>query len=273
MTTEQRKPHLSATQIGMYCRCPEQYRRRYIEGEILPPGIALLKGSGFHRGAEHNFRQKVESHQDLPSADIVDAAVAAFESALGGAYALTDDEQSRGAKVVLSEAKDDLAEMATVHAEEQAPDYQPVMVEEVIRIPLPGERDMLGVIDLADDKNRVIDLKTAARKKTEKEADESVQLTIYAAAYRQLTGRRPSEVRLDTVIRTKTGKMSRQVLSSSRRDADFSALAHRITAVSAAVTAGIFTPAEPGHWMCAPRWCGFYSTCKFVNSETRAMEV
>ena len=42
------KPYLSPSQMGMYCRCGEQYRRRYIEKEIIPPGFALIKGGSVH---------------------------------------------------------------------------------------------------------------------------------------------------------------------------------------------------------------------------------
>ncbi len=116
------KPHLSATQLEMYWRCPEQYRRRYIEHEVVPPGISALTGRAIHRGAETNFRQKIESHADLPAKDIVEAAVAGFDVDVLGGYMLSADEASRGVAIVLGEAKDQTAQLADVHAREQAPD-------------------------------------------------------------------------------------------------------------------------------------------------------
>jgi hypothetical protein len=50
----ERIEHLSASSIGMFRRCPEQFRHRYILGEKERPGEALLIGSAFHTGLEFN---------------------------------------------------------------------------------------------------------------------------------------------------------------------------------------------------------------------------
>jgi len=261
------KPHTSSSQIGMYSRCGEQYRRCYIEGERIPPGISLLVGSGVHTGAETNFTQKIESHEDLPGDDIVDAAVAGFKARVAGdGYQLSDDEAGQGAKKVLGAAVDQTAALAACHAEEQAPDYQPVAVEHKALIVLPkASRDILGYMDLVDDKKRVIDLKTAAKKLPKGDADKSFQLTVYAAAYHVEHGEPPAEVRLDVVTKTKTP--ARQVLSSTRDRKDYETLIKRVNATIHAIDAGVFVPASPGDWCCSPRWCGYWATCPYVNSE------
>jgi len=268
------KPHISATQHTMAARCMEQYRRRYICGERIPPGIALLQGSAFHTGAEHNMRQKIESHEDLPAPEIVEAAAAGFEERVAGGYILSEDEAARGAKLVLGEAKDQLVGLVWCHAAEQAPDYQPVAVEHTTRILFPhATHDMLAVTDLRDDKGRVVDFKTAARKPPQADADTSVQLTIYAAAYQIETGESPSEVRLDVVTKTKVPK--RHVLPSHRDRHDFRALLSRLNAMLA--TIAVFSekgvepwPAAPvGAWWCCDKFCGYWRTCPHVNSERR----
>lgn len=265
------KPYLSPTQLDMFTRCGEAYRRRYREGEVIPPGVALLKGSGFHDGAATNMRQKIESGVDLPAGDIVDAAVAAFEAGVHGGYVLDDAEAGRGAKVVLAEAKDSLVALAELHAAAQAPDYQPRLVEHKVRIVLPdAPRDLLGIIDLADDRGRVTDFKTTSRRKSQAEADASVQLTTYAAAYAVATGAAPSEVRLDVLAQGKK-ETARQVLVSQRTEADYAALANRLNVVNRALDADVFVPAAPGAWNCSPRWCGYWATCALVNSERRAL--
>lgn len=262
------KPHISATQLEMLWRCPEQYRRRYVEREIIPPGISLLQGKGFHRGAETNFRQKIESHADLPAAQIVEAAVAGFEAEQAAGYQLSEDEAARGERIVLGEAKDQLAGLARCHASEQAPEYQPVAVEHVTRIVFPeASHDLVAISDLRDDACRVTDFKTAARKMPQNAVDTSTQLTIYAAAYQIDTGTPPREVRLDVV--TKTKKPARQLLKAVRTRADYQALITRINASLAVINAGLFAPCPPGSWQCSPKWCGYWNTCRFVNSERR----
>jgi hypothetical protein len=259
----------------MIARCPEQYRRRYVCGETIPPGIALLQGSAFHVGAETNMRQKIESHEDLPAPEIVEAAAAGFEERLAGGYILSDEEAARGTKLVLGEAKDQLVGLMWCHAAEQAPDYQPVAVERTTRILFPhATHDMLVITDLRDDQDRVIDFKTAGRKPPQSDADTSVQLTIEAAAFQIECGKSPSEVRLDAVTKTKVPR--RHVLPSHRDRADYAALLSRINAMLATIAA--FTekgvepwPAAPvGAWWCCDKFCGYWRTCPHVNSERRA---
>ncbi len=263
------KPHVSNTQLGMYCRCAAQYEFRYIKGEVVPPGIALLQGTGYHRGAEHNFSQKIESHKDLPASDIVDASVAAFDAEQSSGYVLTDAEASIGAATVLGEARDKLVQIAEVHAAEQAPDYQPLAVEHWQRIVFPNAtHDLVTVTDLCDDRGRVVDFKTAARKKPTDSIRSDLQLTIYAAAYKIDTGEMPTEVRQDIITKTKEPK--RQVLAAGRTVADFQALLHRVNMILGAIQTGLFSPCAPDAWVCSPKWCGYFRQCPYVNSERLA---
>jgi hypothetical protein len=253
----------------MYARCPEQYQRRYIQREIIPPGIAMIQGTAVHVGAKINFTQKIESHADLHVVDIIDASAAAFDAEISGGYVLADDEVLRGASTVLGEAKDQTVKMARVHAEQQAPDYQPVAVEHATRILLPAaSHDLLAITDLRDDQDRVTDFKTAGKRKPQSEADTSLQLTVYAAAFEHDCGRSARELRLDTVVKTKTP--TRQVLTTSRTPRDIQCLANRINAVLAAIQAGSFPPCPPDSWMCCPKFCGYHRDCAYVSQERRS---
>ncbi len=265
MTEE--KPHISPSQLNMFWRCPEQWRRRYCEKEIIPPGIALLVGSGYHVGAETNASQKIESHEDLPEADIVDASVAGFENrSAGDGYLLSEEERSIGSKKVLGSAKDTTARLAAAHAKLQAPDYQPVAVEHSSRIVFPNAtHDLLAITDMRDDKDRVVDWKTAAKKPSKDAADKSIQLTVYAAAFQLETGRPPAELRLDTVTKTKT--IGRHVHATHRTAEDFKVLIARVNATLAAMASGAFPPASPDNWFCSSKFCGFHSSCKFAMPE------
>lgn len=269
---EPKKPYFSPTQLEMYAKCGEQYRRRYIENEIIPPGIAAVAGRGVHGGIATNFRQKIETRVDLPVVDVVDAAVEQFKAELQGAYELTPEEQAQGRDNVIGAATDTVASLAELHAREVAPEYQPVFVEQPVRLELPGPRDLYGIIDLADERKLVVDHKTAAKSKSQADVDNSVQLTVYAAFHKALTGELPAAVRLETLVKSKK-QPKRQVLESTRNSADFTALANRINAVSAGVAAGVFQPAPTGAWWCGARWCGYWDTCKFVNTERTLVEL
>lgn len=261
------KPHLSNTSMGMLWRCGEAYRRRYVEKEIIPPGIAILTGKGFHKGAETNFRQKIQSHSDLPADEIVDAAVAAFEKEVSNApYQLTEEEASIGKDKVLGEAKDKLAMLAEFHAKKQAFYYQPISVEHETRIVFPdATHDLVAITDLRDDHDTVVDLKTSSRKIPVASVHSNIQLTIYAAAFRIDTGRMPRNVTLEVAVKGKD--LARQRLDSTRGVKDFQGLIKRINASINIINSGVFVPCPPDSWWCSPKWCGYFRTCPYVNSE------
>lgn len=261
-----KKPHLSSTQLDLYCKCGEAYRRRYVELDKRPPVMAMLKGTGFHLSAKANFSQKITSEKDLPMSEMVEIGVENFKLELEKGVELQSDESKRGLEIVKGEVIDSLAKIIEVHHETQAPVYQPEFVEQDFRIELPGARDLVGIIDLADTSNRVVDLKTAGKKKPQSEVDNSVQLTVYAAGYMSLKGILPSEVRLETIVSTKR-TVKRDLTTSTRTIPDLAALSERIATVSHGIDAGIFAPATPGAWWCSSKWCGYFNTCKYVNSE------
>jgi len=258
------KPHLSATQLNLASMCGEAYRRRYIEGDKLPPGVAMIRGKSVHHAAAENFTQKIESHEDLPRADIVDQAVSKFDLECKGGYELTGDEKGRKPADVLDDARDDVREFADLHARDQAPDYQPAYVEEQFRIELPGSHDFVGIIDLATEDKTVADLKTTKKSQNQSAADQSVQLTGYAAGYKAITGDPPNLIQLDVAVVLKT-KTKRDVFKTHRTPADFAELAARTNALIGAIQAGVFIPIEPNHWKCSEKWCGFHATCPYTQ--------
>lgn len=260
--TEEKRRHMSASQLEMFARCPESWRRRYLEKDIIPPKLAMLKGSAVHAGAEHNMRQKIESHQDLPTTEIIDAAVSCYEEKVKhDGYQLGKDETAND----VAKQKDGVALMAATHAAEQAPDYQPVAVEQRFRIDLPDiSHDLVGVIDLVTDKGEVIDFKTSKKFYSENDVEVSPQLSLYAAAQNQ----EEVTVKLDILVEpTVKNPVRRQVVEAKRDKTDLPIIARRVTVVSKTIDAGLFPPAAVGSWWCSESWCGYWSTCPYVNSE------
>lgn len=262
------KPYISQSQLTTYEKCGEIFRRRYIEKEKIPPGIAMLRGTGVHHGAKYNFQQKIESRKDLPVKDIVDVAVASLEFEMGkSGVILTTDEEGRGKSIVVAETKDSVAALAAVYSVEMAPEYQPVIVEERQRIILPtSTHDLLAIMDLADDKDRVVDIKCTSKKKTLNDAHTDEQLTFYALAFYAKTGKLPSEVRFENFVdRTlKSGrKTERNLLISTRTADDCQSIISRINAMIIGLRKGVFIPAHSGSWWCSERFCGYARTCPY----------
>lgn len=273
------KPYRSPSQIASYFSCGEAYRRRYIEKERYPYGVSALIGSGMHKGAEVNFKQKLDSHEDLPTPQIVEAAVAGFNERLEkDDVSLDKDELAIGREVVLGKARDTVAHYAAAFATMQAPDYQPIAVEQKFRIPVPrGTHDILGVIDLVakvrnEPGHRLRDFKTGKRRKSAIDEADSLQLTCYDAGHRTLyDGMAPADVGLDVLVfsdtKTKGQTVSRQELVGTRDAADFQVLANVLNVVDHGIKAGTFLPNGRGTWKCSAKFCEFYTRgCPYVNA-------
>lgn len=256
---ETNRDHWSASQIQMGIRCMEQYRRVYIEGERRAPGMAAFVGSGVHVGVAENYSQKIESHVDLPPSQTADAAVAGFDQRL-----LDDDIRTDTAEAC--DGRDQTAQLAMFAGSQVMPQHQPAMVEKRFELSVPGlKKKILGFIDMADVQGIVHDTKTAARKKTQREADHSIQLSIYHVAHRALTGEYPEKMVLDVIL--KKSPPEHQQVTTTRTPADLSALAHRIDTMAKTIDAGIFQGADPvNDWHCSQKFCGFWNDCPFVAS-------
>lgn len=268
MSTSRQKPYISQSQLTMYERCGEQYRRRYIENERIPPGIAMAKGIGVHNGAKVNFHQKIESHEDLPHDEIIEAAVAEYETVVNKGILLTPEEETVGVSRVIAQAKDSVVVLSDLFANQVAPEYQPTIVEEEIRIVMPNAPiDFVTRMDLIDDRDIVTDIKTSGKKKPQSEVDMSEQLTFYALAYLHRTGRLPAAVRLENLV--DKANPERQMLESIRTDRDLECILARINAMLDGIRKGVFIPALATSWQCDPRYCGYALTCPYHMSSTR----
>lgn len=264
------KPHVSPSQLDMFFRCGEQYRRRYVLGEKIPPGVSLIKGRAVHKAAQVNYEQKMETGHDLPLSILTEAAAADIELTVAeDGLALTEDEEKIGAKKVLGETKDASVRLAGLFLRDVAPRVQPILVEEFVRIELPNHsHDLLGRLDVADQQDVIRDLKTGARKKTQADADGSDQLTFYSIAFRQRTGRQAKGVALDVLVDTKTPNA--QFLTSERTAKDEGVYLAKLNSFLVSLKSGVFLPAAPGAWNCSAKWCGYWSTCPYVNSDRKA---
>lgn len=266
-TIEQIKVHQS--QINLFENCGEAYRRRYIEGEIIPPGVAMLRGSGVHGGAEVNHRQKMKSGRDLPKKDIVDAAVSILEERKArDGFRLTREEMAVGVKPTIARTIETVQTLTGLYVDAVAPGLQPAMVEEKIVAEVSPEVALAGTIDVATVDGRVKDFKTTGKTKPQSEADTSLQFSQYGLLYRAKTGAFPSGFDMEQLVDLKTPKHVR--LSTTRTQADYQVLVNRINTMLRAQKAGIFAPAAVGSWICSERWCGFWRTCPYVNSERAA---
>ena len=188
--------HLSATSIGMFRRCPRQFQQRYIHGRKERPGEGLVIGSAFHGGVEYNYAQKITSHTDRPTAEVVeylqDQAIPTVLDEQGGAEEIAWDSGDAVKGVDL--LRRDSERILIRYHEDVVPRIQPVSLEEQLfihdpRLPVP----IIGYIDVRSGyaleldtqtqwiADRVIDTKTGKQANTKLKPSWMLQATIYGA--------------------------------------------------------------------------------------------
>lgn len=258
------KPQLHYSGLDTLSRCGEQFRRRYIEKEIIPPGVASVVGSATHRTVKSNLSRKIETGLLLPVEEIADMArdglVREWDEK---GVELQPEEKLEGEKVVKAQATDKAVRLSVLHARDKAPVIQATHLERPWVVELVGyPLDLAGQIDIQGP-GIVRDTKTAGKTPSATIADDSDQLTAYALAAKVIDGEAPAVVALDYLIDNKTPVA--KTFTSTRDDSDFRALLNRVEVAIMALEKGIFVPARQTDWWCSNRWCGYFRSCRFVK--------
>jgi hypothetical protein len=276
---EQKKPHVSPTQIDMLARCGEQWYRRYVKGEKIAPGIALVIGGATHASTEKQLRRKFDTQGDLPTVEEARAwAADSFEqkyAAEGVQYSA--DEIEEGVAAVKGRAKDTTISLAAGYLTTFAREITPARIEWPFRIETPWTHDVLGYVDVVDQRPNgalaIRDTKTKVGKKpSSSEADDSFQLSVYALAHQVYGGDVPVPVTLDFVVAKPkpTGTLVEPVrLVSVRTEHDMEVTVERINRAIEVIDRGVFMPARPNEWWCSRKFCGYYDSCKFAGGRTQ----
>ena len=266
---EIQKPHLSVSAMGMLARCGEQYRRRYIEGDKLPPGIAALVGRGVDQTVTANLQAVIDGLQLLPVEQLADLARDAVNNEFSAGEVALTEEEAANPKAAKGSAVDKAIRLSWLHGESVAPKLKPVSVQRKWRLGIENfPFDLLGFIDV-EEEVRLRDTKTTGRTPPWDAAHTSDQLTMYAFAKRQIDGAAPRSVHLDYLVDSKRGGPKSVTLDSKREDADFSVLLRRVEASANMIEKQIFLPAPQDSWVCHPRWCGYWSSCPFARRSAR----
>ena len=169
--------HLSASQLAMFQRCPEQWRRRYLLGQKERPGAAMVWGIADHYAHEQNFRQKITSGVDIPKADVEIAFAEGFDQAVergGGASEIQWDDKP-------GDVKDQGVVLVGAYHDRVSPHVQPVTVEEKFSVDIPGVPvPVIGYVDLTT-ASEGIERKTAKRREPKPKPDWVIQGRLYQA--------------------------------------------------------------------------------------------
>lgn len=256
------KPQLHATSLNM--KCMEAFRRRYVEGEIIPPGVAMVVGTGVDKAVTKNLDHKIKSRGSLLTLEEVsDIARDGLNEAWDREGVRLDPEEvDLGIKTVKGNAVDKAVRLSVLHAQAKAPEIDPTAVQRKWSLDIPGfDVDLVGTMDIQE-AACIRDTKTAAKTPAEDIAAKSIQLSAYALAMRSIDGIEPEKVKLDYLIDTNTP--AAKTFEATRGEADYQALLARVEVFSLALEKGVFVPVEPEHWACSAKFCGYFHTCRFA---------
>ncbi len=241
--------HLSVTQMRMFLRCPLQFKFRYVDGLKIPPASAITLGKSIHGALESNYRQKVQTKEDLPLEHVTDLFSNWWEKELS--ETVFEEGEKPG------QVKDEGIKLVRVYHKQVAPKVQPISVEKPFTVPFRNvDYTLKGYIDLIDERGTIIDHKTTKRVMSAEAIAQDLQLTAYALAYRTLEGKLESGLRFDVMIRNKEPKI--QQLTTTRNQGDIRRFLKLLGYVTKAINTGIFYP-NP-NFLCPA--CGYRDLCK-----------
>jgi hypothetical protein len=248
--------------LNMALRCGEQFRRRYIEGEIIPSSIAASRGTALHKANEVNLKQKIATRVDLPVSDMLDAARDAYVANLRAGVFLAKEDVPRKNELLNEGLKQTLT-LTGLYAQAVAPKIVPIEIEREFSIDVGLEWPLAGRIDHEQD-GVVNDLKTAGKSWSEGKINSELQPVFYSLAHEREFGVRPKFV-YNILVALKTPK--HQIQERTCTDTDYTALMAKLAVFIKMVKAGVFLPADPTSWACSPKWCGYHSTCPYVGNQ------
>lgn len=248
------KDHLSVSQINMFKNCPRQYYYAYVLGERRKPNSNLTFGSAFHSTAEVNYKQKVDSHEDLAVKEVQEIWSEEFSKRIP--ETVFEEGEKPGA------IKDEGVAAVEVYMKTFAPRIQPFMVEQEIDVPLEGvEFSIRCRLDVVDDKSGIHDTKTSGKSPALDLAEDDFQLTSYDIAHRFILGLPPTKLYLDYLVRTKIPKVV-PLESDPRSEKQIEEALKEFSQVARAIRDGAYYRCSPRNWACSPRFCGFYPVCR-----------
>ncbi|MCP3967530.1 MAG: PD-(D/E)XK nuclease family protein [Lentisphaerae bacterium] len=251
--------------INMASRCGEQFRRRYIEGEIILPSIAAARGTSVHTASEVNLTYKVVNQVDMPLNDLKDATRDGYIDVIKDGIFLSKGEQP-SKKSLLNNGLNDALRCTEIYHQYVAPQINPIAVEQSFKIDIGLDLPIAGRIDYQE-QPIIGDLKTAARAWPKGKIFQELQPIFYSLAHEKLVGIRPEFVyNILIAPRNKEGKPTTAKYDEQRRvvtDQDYQMLIARIKVFLKMLKAGIFLPADPSGWICSSKWCGYYQTCPY----------
>jgi ATP-dependent DNA helicase UvrD/PcrA len=253
------KIRLSATAVEAYLECPLKFKFSHLLKIPTGPQAALTFGNIMHKCVRHYFElrcKSMPSFEDIKTIYLESWKAAGFEDAYQeDSYKKAGLEQLRG---FVERQNGSKVSAENIRLEEHfAFDCGDIVLEGRIDQINPWEPEKSAALPKRDGNPPVelVDYKTG-RPRSQKEADRSLQLSVYAlAAHRQL--------KLDPVRLTLYYLTNNLAVSTLRTAKDLEGALKQIREVAENIRSMLFDP-SPGF---ACRWCDFVPICPAHEDE------
>jgi DNA helicase-2/ATP-dependent DNA helicase PcrA len=242
---------LSATTIEMYEKCPLRFKLSRDWNIPGAPAASLQYGTAVHTVLKDYYDALAQGRPRT-----IEDSLTLFRNELAGAY--FDDEHQRD--LYRRQGEEQLTNFLTARAEEPAPEV--LKTEWSFALNLGGVR-VQGRVDRIDRVASglcVIDYKTG-RARQPKDAEESLQLSLYALAVAE---KFPERLGSLAILNLEDGTR----VETARTQAQLDAAIVRVTSVAEGITAGNFEP-RPDHMRC--RYCDFRNLCPATEQRLYAI--
>ena len=245
---------LSISQVNAYLACPLKYRFQYVDKIPRPWRVAAMAfGSSVHAAVEWFHKERLAGRSPE-----LEAVLKVFDA---------DWYAQNLEPLVFSEreSKDGLLEKGRAMLGlyfETANGAKPVAVEQFFELDLADPETgevfdlrLRGVIDLVEEGDVLVDLKTAGRTLEQGGLERHLQLSTYALAFFLLHGSIP-KLRLDMLLKTAKPRLERHETTRSIEDLGWTA--QLIREVALAIQTEHFFP-NPS-WRCTE--CEYFAHCQ-----------
>ena len=239
-------PVLSPSQVRCFLDCPARWWFKY--GLQLPErkNSSLALGLAVHQALEVNFREKVETQEDLDTIGVVMVFREAWMEQVPQTVFTPDESQG------------DLRRMGerlvSKYMDEVAPKVEPAAVELDVQGEISGV-SVRGRVDVLDVEGRLIDFKTASRRPSHVSSDHAFQL----ATYQQITPGASGEVRIDSMVKTQTVQIVQQAYTVGEPDIRATQVLYPMA--QKAMGSGMYCPNRQS-MLCSHKHCSFSKHCE-----------
>lgn len=250
--------HLSVSSLSTLAKCPEKWRRQYLERQYEPPSGKMILGSSAGAAETQHYAHVIEDGEGLTGEQVLDLFSDEWEER-------TSREDVDYGTDTPGALKDSGAAALGLYHSLIAPVTVPVSVEREFNVRFDEcEWVLTGFLDLEEADGAVGDLKMRGKKPNPADAKSDPQPSAYLLA-RRAEGNPASSFRFHNSIRTK--QPSAYVEETTRTDNQLDAFAARVLAGASEIEwrtrTDNWTGAPPMSWWCGERMCGYWSTCRF----------